>query len=51
MKYTTPELTVLPTAILAIQGTSGSGEKAGPVVADSMEPHKEIQSGFMDWEQ
>jgi hypothetical protein len=51
MKYETPQLTVLSSAINAVQSASGSGSKsttANPL--DSTTNKNEIVVGYSDWE-
>jgi hypothetical protein len=48
MKYETPELTALTTAINAIQGPSGS--KTDSPLADSPIMDKEGVGAYADWE-
>jgi hypothetical protein len=48
MKYETPEMTTLTTAINAIQSTTNGGTKSTPVQVDSNE--LEHIAAYADWE-
>ncbi len=49
MKYTSPELTALTTAINAVQGADVMRKPTGPLT-DSPLPGNEEITGYMDWE-
>jgi hypothetical protein len=50
MKYETPEMTVLTSAITAIQSSSGDFPKNDTYHVDSAAPKEETISAYTDWE-